>query len=251
MGLDAEEQAVVLTKSEAQLRGLGPALVLAWAAVFGVLLPEVPAGAAVIFSISGTVGDSNWNGNELIRYFGSDYFQHDGYFQQDDTPGGTLLITYTGPAFTGMGFSSPSGNQLFSRDDTAIYRCPLPEGCTDPSQLAAAGGDESFGHGYVFPGFDGISYFWTFDNRYHVDPLIIPAYGAFFAQGASGYVSFTLDQVVDSAAIGQPFTLTASIIPEPAIWMLLLFGFGGIGRTLRRNRRAILAQEEDSPCSNI
>ena len=42
------------------------------------------------------------------------------------------------------------------------------------------------------------------------------------------------------SAIGRP--TTPPVVPEPATWALMLFGFGAVGYTLRRRRRTGIAQ---------
>jgi hypothetical protein len=54
----------------------------------------------------------------------------------------------------------------------------------------------------------------------------------------TGNVRFTSSQIAD-LPLGGVFS--ASAVPEPASWSLLLLGFGSIGRSLR-NRQAIAAR---------
>jgi hypothetical protein len=79
-----------------------------------------------------------------------------------------------------------------------------------------------------------------FDSSYHIQDLVLPAfapYHATFTGYQEGYAGYEVEDYVGPGAVGQPFSLTVSIVPEPATWALMLIGFGGIAIMLRNSRR--------------
>ena len=66
-----------------------------------------------------------------------------------------------------------------------------------------------------------------------------------FGSGAGAFTLTVNDVAVSNDGVATPITgfiRTATAVPEPATWAMMLMGFAGVGFAMRRRRRPILAQ---------
>ncbi len=163
---------------------------------------------------------------------------------------------------TGLGFSSvlaaslsddpkasltiKIGSTSFSKYDEVAYGTPEGDG--------GPGADLGLGNfpavTYLNGAFAGVGNMFINADGYSFDAdPIADAFGGFdLGDGAGGY-QFFLGKTVD----GDPFAQTLAVgdydaaaatftaVPEPAAWLLMLAGFGGLGGALRRTRGLRLA----------
>lgn len=206
----------------------------------------LPANATVLLSLTGVVGDANWlavpypdpEGPPIIPGSFELYLNLGQYFQDEGGPGGLMSITYSGPL---VYFSR---DEEFYSSDTQSATCEDPSGCVNGDGFVAA---PDLGPSVVFdyvPG-GGTSYTHLIDSSYYVEIPNIPAFAPYgtsingFEEGFSNYI---VDDIVGPDAVGQPFSLTANIGPEPATaapepFTLSIFGAGLAGAIAIRRRR--------------
>ena len=196
------------------------------AVAFAALLmtaPLAPADAGVLYSLSGVVGDSNWNLHP--EFVGTYELSKDlsGLFQFRGGPGGLISIDYSGPPIV-LGL-----NQELYAYSSLTATCINPSGC-----YASCG----FGcdlPGYAYDAFIADSRLncclgapidgpIVIDSSWYVQDLVTPPfapYGASFMGYMEGYDYFLFDALVDPDTLGQPFSLTVTTVadnavPEPA-----------------------------------
>jgi hypothetical protein len=209
------------------------------ASAFLVLASVPPASAAVIFSLTGVVGDANWQqadpqivGLGSYAWFGPALYP---YFQSSGGPGGPISVTYNGPGL------ELNLSQIYSDSDSWLAQCDDPSGCVNGN-----GFDEfDIGSGVAFRedyGSTTASFTDVVDANYYGPYFDLPAsapYGALIPGTQSGNVNYFLYFIVGPDGAGQPFSITISTVPEPATWAMFLIGFGAIGWTLRSARAAL------------
>jgi hypothetical protein len=196
------------------VRGLLGGLILAGAlaSAAGATTPTV------VYSLSGTVGDSNWN---YGSNFPDSYSLYVGY--GNFIPGGLYAIQYTGSApvwdslysiYGGYDYESFKADGTLWTYDGDNFNSPDPE-----TSLAIHGGNSIAVAGAR--GSEVISHDnWDGQGGYEV-----------FSEFTYG-ISFAED--VYASGFGTPFTLTISMVPEPASWGLMILGLGGVGALMRR-----------------
>ena len=248
-------------------------LTIALAAFLLLLMaPLAPADAGVLYSLSGVVGDSNWNLHP--EFVGTYELSEDlsGLFQFRGGPGGLISINYSGPPIV-LGLNQ----ELYAYSS-------LTATCTNPSGCYASCGFGCDLPGYAYDAFtadsrlncclgDPIDGPIIIDSSWYVQDLVTPPYapyGASFVGYMKGYDFFLFDALVDPGALGQPFSLTVTTVadnsvPEPTSMAdfgaaMIVLGTLYIGRRQksRRLRWAIkrrvgtarCPQDPPSPWSN-
>jgi hypothetical protein len=90
-------------------------------------------------------------------------------------------------------------------------------------------------YGLLFAGASGNEY-----NLFSDSPTVFELYKA---RSGVGYLDHSVGAITVAPEVIHGFERDAQIdaVPEPATWMMLLLGFGGVGAYLRRQRRAIVA----------
>jgi hypothetical protein len=201
------------------------------------------ANAAVLFSLTGTVGDSHWipsntNGFGLHGDFEElSFILPSGILQADGGPGGLIQINYAGKALV------YTDDQELFRDNFESYLCLNPAGCTQTSDYVDFGGDENDYDGPVANAKRKPDSYENIIDGSYSNTLQTPAftpYGGQWQSGIEGITVYTVDDFVSANDIGTRFTITitgAATVPEPATWAMFLVGFGGIGFMLRNSRR--------------
>jgi hypothetical protein len=210
------------------------------ASAFLFLASAFPAHAAVIFSLTGVVGDANWTPLPFTDPTGPII---PGSFELylplpvggQYGPGGLASVTYNGPDVY------LSRDEEFGIFDSQQDICENPSGCVNQAGFVSQPDFCPCG----FPqyvGAGGTSYTNVFDSTYYINLPDIPAfapYGTVINSSESG-MSYLVDDIVAPDAVGQAFSLTVSTAPEPSTWALMLAGFFGAGFALRRTRRKAL-----------
>jgi hypothetical protein len=201
------------------------------------------ANAAVLFSLTGKVGDANWtpsttNGFGLYGdYEELSFVLPPGILQADGGSGGLIQISYAGKALV------YTDDQELFRDDFESYFCLNAAGCTQASDYTDFGGDEDDYNGPVANTKRKPDSYENIIDGSYANTLQTPAFTPFGGQwqrGIEGITVYTVDDFVSANDIGTPFTITitgAATVPEPATWAMFLAGFGGIGFMLRHARR--------------
>ena len=210
------------------------------ATAFLALVSALPANAAVLLALTTVVGGPNWSPADPMFGFppGSQelFLDLSQYFQYEGGPGGPMTITYGGPSIL---YSHDQIGYLFH---TQYAECVDPSGCVNGDGIEGSAVDG----GYT----EDCCMTYPIDSSYYIQDIDIPAfapYGATFTGYQEGYVSYEVEEIVGPDAIGQPFSVTVSIVPEPSMWTLMLAGFFGIGFVLRGSRRR-RPYETSKPC---
>ncbi|HEY2010391.1 MAG TPA: PEP-CTERM sorting domain-containing protein [Rhizomicrobium sp.] len=201
------------------------------ACLFLLSAPVFPANAEVIYSLTGVVGDSNWQlaDSHYNQPYGSlEMFANlDSVFQANGGPGGLITIDFSGPAVL------LDLDQIYYGVNSLTVLCTDMSGCVD-------------GNGYYYFPFQGgggedccVSPY-PIDSSLHVQDLDIPPfapYQASFTGYTEGYDGYLFNRIVGADVVGQPFSLTVSTIPEP--FTLSLFGAGLAGAVALRRRKRL------------
>lgn len=206
-------------------------LALATAAL-GLAVAATPASAAVTVNTDGTVGlDHNAGTNAFTVDFGG--------------PAGTaasLLLTLTGGVGNAYTFTyaisntgSPANLVGFAFD-------------TDPTlgSVTAVSGPLAFGANSNFPGIGTVdACFYSGNNCGAANGQATSFNGGFTLNFNSGPVTLSnfVDRYASIANLDNQSgegrgTVFHPAVPEPATWAMMLVGFGGIGMTMRRRRKA-------------
>lgn len=159
-------------------------------------------------------------GNTYFIPLGS-FFNFD--YSYNPTAGGTLSrpISETAPSIIALITVQDVGNGHVASFDPSL----IPDNCTDVagnpncSGVGPAGGyqnSEKISFGFIDPTY----------NKNHNDTF---------------HITYTVTGLDDG-----PLTVTNTVVvgagaPEPASWALMILGFGGVGATLRRSRKAAAA----------
>jgi hypothetical protein len=207
-------------------------LALATAAL-GLAVAATPAGAAVTVNPNGTVGlDHNLGTNAFTVYFGG--------------PAGTaasLLLTLTGGSGNSYNFT-----YSFNNTGTAAKLVGFAFD-TDPtlaSVTSPLGDPLKFGANANFPGVGTVdACFYSGNNCGAANGQATSFNGGFTLNFNSGPVTLSnfVDRYASIGGSGGPSgegsgTVFHPAVPEPATWAMMLVGFGGIGVSMRRRRKA-------------
>jgi hypothetical protein len=198
-------------------------LTIALAAFLLLLMaPLARADADVLYSLSGVVGDSNWNLHP--EFVGTYELTEDlsGLFQFYGGPGGLISIDYSGPPIT-LGL-----NQELYGYSSLTATCANLSGCYSSCP------DGSFGcdlPGFSYFPFTAVSRLdcclgapidgpIIIDSSWYVQDLVTPPfapYGSSFVGYMEGYDYFLFDALVAPDALGQPFSLTVTTVADNSV----------------------------------
>lgn len=226
------------------------------------VLPQAAHAADILFSLSGTVGDSNWTTSNTIpgdyeldldlrNTFPTDNLPY-WYGGGGTGPGGVLTISYSGAAIVLSNDTALGG--LTSEE----YQCVNLNGCNtgyNPTDWQHQFGDDANNKNGADPASAGTTSFSdTIDSTWY-NSIMVPQTASYMDRAwnqYSGMTDFVIDETVAGADFGQAFSVTVSApdttspalsflettdpVPEPASWALFLAGFGITGFAIRRTK---------------
>jgi hypothetical protein len=138
-------------------------------------------------------------------------------------------FTYSGDGYSGSG-------QFISNDTVSSYYITDVTGVANGSAITGLSNYAGASNLLTFPGLPstdqgGISFVTASGVMFNL-----------FTQGSAA--EYVLSSAVDSvgyASNGVPIILSISAVPEPAVWAMMLVGFGGLGVAMRSRRQSALA----------
>jgi hypothetical protein len=193
-------------------------------------------------------------------------------YQTALNPGEVLVTDFDGPAITvPAGFATGGTAGVMPGTSSSGAAPAFSPTTVDTTQYLSVGAGETFTltspalseisfyvgsldpyNSITFTGAGGFSQTFTGNQLTAATIAADLANGSQQAASSNGRYTFTFDQAVTAVLIGSSspaFEISnigaipagdVGLVPEPAAWALMLFGFGGLGAGLRAQRRSKL-----------